>query len=153
MATLKATVLGLLNGDSPLTTVIDGGFLDAGALPKLGLTYKTIGKEADGVTIQPTGALRWRGPNPMRGPDNAARWMLDIFLYDDPSRGRDNIDYAKRRIYELLHDRYLGDTDYEGFAWIIWVGDLGELPDGADKDDALTANMDRMRFQIDSTRK
>lgn len=153
MATLRATGLSILNGDVPLVAVFTGLFVDADGLPNRGLTYKTIDKEADGVIIKPSGALRWRGPTPMRGPDNAAMWMLDVFLYDDASHGRDNIDYAKRRIFDLLHDKYVGDTDNEGFAMFHWTGDLGELPDGADRDDVLTANMDRMRFQVTITRK
>lgn len=153
MATLKDATVALLNGDSGLTTVFTGGFVNVGDLPNRKLTTDTISYEADGITIKPTGALRFRGPNPMRGPDKAAMMYVDIFLYDDVNRDRDNIDYAKRRIWELLHDEYMGNTDHEGFAWFIWLGDLGELPDGQDVDDVLTANMDRMRFQITITRK
>jgi len=153
MASLKDATLAVLNGDTNLTDVFTGGFVTVGDLPKRQMTWDTVLKEADGVTIKPTGGLRWRGPYPMRGPDNAAMWYVDIFLYDDPTRDRDNIDYAKRRIWDLLHDRYMGDTDNEGLAWFIWLGDLGELPDGADQDDVLTANMDRTRFQITITRK
>lgn len=153
MATLKAATVAILNGDAALAAVFTGGFVNVSDLPNGGLTYATIDKEADGVTIKPSGALRWRGPNPMPGPDYAGRMSVDIFLYDDASRDRDNIDYAKRRIWQLLHDKYLGDTDHEGFAYFIWTGDLGELPAGAEQDDVLMANMDRMQFQVTITRK
>lgn len=153
MATLRATVLGILNDDATLDGIVTGGFFDVNELPNDGLTYANIEKEANGVTVKMTGVLRWRGLQQVRGPDKAARGFVEVFLYDDPSNGADNLDSAKRRIWTLLHDKYLGDTDYEGFAWLVWVGDLGEAPGGAGQDDVLMANMDRMRFQIDLTRK
>lgn len=152
MASLRATVLAILNDDAALGDIMTGGFYDVGSLPIDGLTYENIEKEANGVAIKPTGVLRWRGLQQVRGPDKAARGFLEIFLYDDPTNDFDNLDSAKRRIWTLLHDKYLGDTDDEGFAWLVWVGDLGEAPGGG-QDDVLMANMDRVRFQVDLTRK
>lgn len=153
MATLKAATVAILNGDTDLTDVFTGGFVNVGDLPKRQLDYSTIEKEADGVTIKPTGALRWRGPQSMRGPDHAAMYFLDLYLYDDDSGDREKIDYAKRRIWELLQKKYLGSTDHEGLAYFWWLNDLGDLPQGQDQEDTLTANMDLMRFQITITRK
>ena len=75
------------------------------------------------------------------------------YYYDDDSGDRDKIDYGKRRIWELLQKKYLGSTDHEGFAYFWWLNDLGDLPQGQDQEDTLTANMDLMRFQITITRK
>lgn len=152
MASLKAAALALLNDDSSLTAVFTGGFFDEGTLPNRGMTFDNIPKEADGITIRPTGVLRWRGPNMKDGPSYAATWYVEIYLYDDGDQGREKLDYAKRRIWELLNKHYMGNTDHEGFAYFIWLGDLGEVEGSAD-DDVLTANMDRMRFQVDITRK
>lgn len=148
MATLKQTVLDVLNNDATLTATVTGGFADAESLPFDGLTPDNIQTDANGVTIIPQGVLRWRSETPMRGPKYAVMRFVEIYLYDDPSSGFDNIDTAKRRIWELLSETYLGNTDTEGFAWLIWAGDVGEQ-----YDDTLRANMDRMRFQIDMTRK
>ena len=145
MATLKTTVLNLLNNDATLGIV---NFVDADSLPHDGLTPDNIQTDANGVTIKLQGVLRWRGENPMRGPEKAVRRFLEIYLYDDPTHGFDNIDTAKRRIWTLLHQKNLGATDNEGLSWSIWVGDVGEQ-----YDETLRANMDRMRFQIDMTRK
>jgi hypothetical protein len=152
MATLKATALALLTGDTALMTVFTGGFFDVESLPNDGLTMDTILKEANGVTIKPTGVLRWREANPVAGPTYAARRFLEIYLYDDVSHGRENIDYAERRIWQLLNKKYLSGTANEGFAYFVWVGDLGEAPDN-DRDDVLMANMGRTRYQVDMTRK
>ena len=148
MATLKQTVLNLLNGDAALGAIVTPDFVDAENLPFDGLTPDNIQTSVNGVTILLQGVLRWRSENPMRGPNNAVRRFLEIYLYDDPAHGFDNLDNAKRRIFELLHQKYLSPTDHEGLAWSIWVGDLGE-----GYEDDLNANMDRMRFQIDLTRK
>lgn len=152
MATLKASVLAILNDDAALATVITGGWFDADSLPNGGLTVATIPKESNGVIIQPTGVLRWRERNPVRGPSYAARQFVEIYLYDDPSRGRDNIDYGKRRVWELLNKLWITGTDHERMAYLVWVGDLGELPEGR-RDDVLMANMGRSRYLVDITRK
>jgi hypothetical protein len=152
MASLKATTLALLTADTALVTVFTGGFLDADGLPNDGLTMATIQKEANGVTIKPTGVLRWREANPVAGPTYAARRFLEIYLYDDVSHGREKIDYAERRIWQLLNKKYISHTANEGFAYFVWVGDLGEVPNN-DRDDVLMANMGRTRYQVDMTRK
>jgi len=152
MATLKAAALALLTGDTALGIKFTGGFFDADGLPNDGLTLDTIAKEANGVTIKPTGVLRWREANPVAGPNYAVRRFVEIYLYDDVSHGRENIDYGKRRIWELLHKKYLSGTSNEGFAYFVWVGDLGEVPNN-DRDDVLMANMGRSRYQVDMTRK
>lgn len=152
MATLKAATLALLTGDTALVAVFTGGFFDAETLPNDGLTLATISKEANGVTIKPSGLLRWRAANPVRGPNYAARRFVEIYLYDDVSHGRENIDYAMRRIWELLHKKYISGTNNEGFAYFVWAGDLGEAPNN-DRDDVLMANMGRSRYQVDMTRK
>jgi hypothetical protein len=148
MATLKQTVLSLLNNDAALGALVTPDFVDADTLPFDGLTTDNMQYDTNGVTILLQGVLRWRGENPMRGPEKAVRRFLEIYLYDDGTHGFDNIDTAKRRIWELLHQNWLSPTDNEGLAWSIWVGDVGEM-----YDDTLRANMDRMRFQIDLTRK
>lgn len=152
MATLKETALALLNDDTALVAVFTGGFFDADSLPNDGLTLDTIPKEANGVTIKPSGVLRWRAANPMRGPNYAARRFVEIYLYDDVSHGREKIAYAMRRIWELLHQKYISGTSNEGFAYFVWVGDLDETPN-EDRDDVLMANMGRSRYQVDMTRK
>ena len=152
MASLKATTLALLNADTALVTIFTGGFFDADGLPNNGLTFDTISKEANGVTIKPTGVLRWRARNPVRGPNYAVRRFVEIYLYDDPVHGRENIDYAMRRIFELLHQKYISGTSNEGFAYFVWAGDMDEMPND-DKDDVLMANMGRSRYQVDMTRK
>lgn len=152
MATLKETVLNLLADDVALVGVVTGGVWDADSLPNGGLTMATIPKESNGVTIKPAVVLRWRERNPMRGPSYAARQFVEIYVYDDPSHGRDNIDYAMRRIWELLNKKWIGGTDHERMAYLTWAGDLGELPDGA-RDDVLLANMGRSRYLVDLTRR
>jgi hypothetical protein len=152
MASLKDTALGLLTGDTALMAIFTGGFFDAKTLPNDGLTMATIPKEANGVTIKPTGVLRWREANPVAGPNYAARRFVEIYLYDDVSHGRENIDYAMRRVWELLHKKYISGTSNEGFAYFVWVGDLGEVPND-DRDDVLMANMGQSRYQVDMTRK
>jgi hypothetical protein len=152
MATLKASVLAILNDDVALSGIITGGVFDADSLPNGGLTVATIAKESNGVTIQPTGVLRWRERNPVRGISYAARQFVEIYLYDDPSHGRDNIDYGKRRIWELLNKRWVTNTDHERMAYLVWAGDLGELPEGR-RDDVLMASMGRSRYLVDLTRK
>ncbi len=148
MATLKQTVLGILNNDATLGAIVTPDFVDADSLPMDGLTPDNMQYDTNGVTILLQGVLRWRSENPMRGPEKAVRRFLEIYLYDDPDQGFDNIDTAKRRIWQLLHQKWLSPTDNEGLAWSIWVGDVGEM-----YDEDLRANMDRMRFQIDMTRK
>jgi hypothetical protein len=152
MTSLKATILATLNADTALVTVFTGGFFDADSLPNDGLTMTTILKETDGVTIKPTGVLRWREANPVAGPNYAVRRYLEVYLYDDVSHGRENIDYGKSRLWQLLHQTYISGTDNEGFAYLVWVGDMGEAPKN-ERDDALMANMGRSRYQIDMTRK
>lgn len=152
MASLEVSTLEILNDDVALGLIITGGFFDADSLPNDGLTMATIPKEANGVTIKPTGVLRWREANPVAGPNYAVRRFVEIYLYDDVSHGRENISSAKRRIWELLHQKYVSGTSNEGFAYFVWVGDLGEVPND-DRDDVLMANMGRSRYQVDMTRK
>lgn len=147
MASVKQTILNTLNNDATLTAVVTGEFLDADNLPFDGLTQDNLQTGANNVIILCQGVLRWRSENPMRGPNTAVRRFLEIYIYDDPSSGFDNIDTAKRRIFELLHQKQFAGVDNYGLVWTIWVGDVGES-----YDDVLRANMDRMRIQVDLTR-
>lgn len=148
MATLKQKVLTILNGDAALGALVTPDFKDADSLPFDGLTPDNIQTSANGVTIVLQGVVKWSSENPMRGPERAVRRFAEIYLYDDPTHGFDNIDTAKRRIWELFHQKNIGAADDVRMAWSIWVGDLGQM-----YDDELRANMDRMRFQVDTTRK
>lgn len=147
MASVKQTILNTLNDDATLTAIVTGEFLDADNLPFDGLTQDNLQTTVNNVTILCQGVLRWKSENPMRGPESAVRRFLEIYIYDDPTNGFDNIDAAKRRIWALLHQKRFAGVDSYGLCWTIWVGDVGES-----YDDVLRANMDRMRIQVDLTR-
>jgi len=145
MSTLRETITAELSGDATLSALLPGGIFDSGELPRDGLTLDNAPLDGNNI-LQPCAVVRLRAANPVTpAPHSAERRYGEVYVYH--INDYTVIDDAVRRVKNLLHRKYYGDTDNEGLAFLTWAGDLGEM-----YDEGLFAKFDRPRFQIKLTR-
>lgn len=146
MTSLRATIVATLNGDATLLTSLPGGVFDSGQLPRDGLTVDNAPYDSNGI-LKGCAVVRLRAGNPIGyGPHNAERRFAEVYVYHPYDYTV--IDAAIRRIKALLQRVNFGITDNEGLAHLTWAGDLGE-----NYDEGLASKMDRVRWEINLTRK
>jgi hypothetical protein len=140
MATLQATIRGVLTGDATYMAAMPGGVHDAETLQDREWIEMEDIRDANG-RLKSTTVIRWRGAA-LFGPEvlpTEARFC-ELWFYEDT--GYEDIETAKRRAKALLH-RQLFLADNAALVYLIWAGDLGEMT----ADEFGGASMDRSRYQ------
>jgi len=125
MATLQDATFAVLSLDATLIALLTGGFFEkTGGQGRLGMTLGDFVKEADGVTVKPTGVLIWGNevvdPRLLDSQDQ----FVSFYLYEDS--GYSTIRTAARRTIALLNRTFV-TSDNESIALFRWAGNLGEV--------------------------
>ncbi len=142
MASLQDATLAILSGDGTLAALLTGGFFEkSGGQGRLGMTLGDFVKEANGVTIKPTGVLIWGNevvdPRLLDSMDQ----FVSFYLYEDS--GYSTIRTAARRTILLLNRTFVTSDD-ESIALCRWAGNLGEV--NAEELDGMPMNV--VRFAV-----
>ncbi len=145
MATLREELLSLLNDDPDLTALTPGGWFDANEVFRDGVHVSNAPYEADGVTLQTFGVLRWRGSNPAEIARYSERRTVEVYFYADVGYGA--IEAAKARVKELLDGQTVSGDDF-GARTFFWMTDGGETP----ADELGGASSDMSRYYVILTR-
>lgn len=124
MADFRASIITILNGYSPLTTIMAGGIYSSETLDRRGILLNTAPKMPDGITINPFMVVRVRGSGRLRPHNFGKLTNVEIYFYQDTKY--DKIETAKRLVKDLLHQTTLSATDNETFGYMEYVNDIGE---------------------------
>jgi hypothetical protein len=143
VADLYKTTLDLLKADATLTALVASTYiLDDDAVGRDGLKLANI-KAANQPIASPAIYLHWSTENPFGGREtvmNAVRGFLEVYFYQDT--GYSTIEDARRRVWQLLHQKRVAMDDGYLFAF-VWAGDVTRR-----KDPAMDGvSMERTRFE------
>lgn len=109
MATLRDVLYNTLTADTALMAVLTGGVFDANHLGREGLKPDAV-RDTTTQRIKPLAVIRWTGEFDIQ-PEvfNSEVVLCTVWYYED--RGFVNIQAAKRRIKQLIHNQYFTADD------------------------------------------
>ena len=146
MATLQDATKTLLEADGTLMALLTGGIFEkASGQGRLGLTLADFTKEADGITIKPTGAIIWGVETPDPRLLNSQDTFCTFYAYQH--RGYATIRTTLKRVMVLLNREFV-TSDNESIALFTWAGNLGEV----NAEELRGTPMNAARFQVKSIR-
>lgn len=139
MATLRAAVKSVLEGDVTLAAILTGGVYSRAGISR---TLTPDAFDSKGA-IKPCAVVTEEATNRIgHREDKMEMVSLVVWLYEDEGSGYTLIDTAKMRVRALLHDQTVTTSD--GYVHhIVHVYSLGDS-----FDDVLSAEMTHERFTV-----
>lgn len=101
---LRDSVYNALTGDVTLMNILTGGLYDASVVGEISRQFTPNAFDAN-REVKPCGLLRMDSTVPGAVYTRGAREFFSVYLYE--FRGTANVENARARIFDLLHDKRL----------------------------------------------